>query len=688
MSENRVVRGDFKQEIFNKVSENVKALEALFPAVVKDGQVDFEALKEELGQFEEVGPEKYGLTWAGKQNAKKIAQQDIVGKTLKFIPEESKDAKTTENLYIEGDNLEVLKLLRENYYGAIKMIYIDPPYNTGNDFIYNDKFSMSNSESDYLENNISNNGEKLILNQKSDNKYHANWLNMMYPRLKVAKDLLKDDGVIFISIDDNELENLKKICDEIFGVQRYQATITYVRKTSGKQDSSNFVKSTEYILVYSKSDAWKSNRLVASEKVTDRYNKVDESTGIAYREVDLRKTGSGDRFEDRPSMYYPFYYHEETKELIPSEKYNKEYVDNGYIEIYPIKADGTKGRWRWGIDTAINNIDILIPKVMQKYNNKWTIYEKDFINKKGDVRTVAEHTAWDKTEFNSDNAMNDFKSLGFSNQDFPFPKSVALISHMIFLGTSTNDIILDFFSGSATTAQAVINQNMLDSGNRKFILVQLPEACDESSNAYKSGYKNICAIGKERINRVRKKVREEALEQGIDIGYKVFRVSDTNIRWNYEDIKAQRCNLIQQETQLEIAATKCKDLEQIDIATSLRGDKDQLDFMPEIKDIDVVYELLLRQRDIPLSAKVELLSEIGERTYLFAQSYLVCLETEITNELIEKIAAITPLPIKFIFRDSAFEDDINLKDETIRRFKALVERNTGKQQKAYTVEFI
>ena len=227
-SDNTIKR--VNKQIFDDVNDKVRALENLFPSAVKDGQVDFNALKEELGEFYEVGPEKYELTWSGKQNAKKIAQQDIVGKTLKYIPEESKNPETTENIYIEGDNLEVLKLLRENYYGAIKMIYIDPPYNTGNDFVYKDNFNMSKEDSDKREGEISELGDRYTVNSKSSNRYHANWLNMMYPRLKVAKDLLKDDGVIFISIDDNEIDSLKKICNEIFYEYNFLGIITWSKK--------------------------------------------------------------------------------------------------------------------------------------------------------------------------------------------------------------------------------------------------------------------------------------------------------------------------------------------------------------------------------------------------------------------------------------------------------------------------
>lgn len=217
--------GKVKQGINNIVGDNVKKLEQLFPSAVKDGEVDFEALKEELGQFTEVGDEKYELTWAGKKNAKKIAQEDIIGKTLKYIPEDSKDPDTTKNLYIEGDNLEVLKLLRQNYYGAVKMIYIDPPYNTGNDFVYNDTFDMSKVDSDIAEGDIDELGERYTTNTKSQNRFHAKWINMIYARVRLAKDLLKEDGVIYISIDDNEQANVKKFCDEIFGENNFIAQI-------------------------------------------------------------------------------------------------------------------------------------------------------------------------------------------------------------------------------------------------------------------------------------------------------------------------------------------------------------------------------------------------------------------------------------------------------------------------------
>lgn len=278
-----------------------------------------------------------------------------------------------------------------------------------------------------------------------------------------------DRGVIFISIDDNEQANLRLLCDDIFGSSNYEATVTYVRKTSGKQDSSNFAKSTEYILIYSKSSKWIASALPAEEKVTDRYNKTDLD-GRKYRETDLRKTGNADRRSDRPLMFYPFYLNPTDNSLIVRQNSEPGFIDKGYIEIFPIKPDGSDGRWRWALSTANENLHNLVAKEMPKYKGKYTIYEKDYIDKKEGERTVKEHTSWDRKAFNSDNAMMDFKELGFGNQDFPFPKSTDLIQHIIYLANFTSGVYLDFFAGSGTTLQALLRQNLEDGGKRQCIL--------------------------------------------------------------------------------------------------------------------------------------------------------------------------------------------------------------------------
>lgn len=668
----RISEGILGEETTEKTNTEIflSLVGQYFPEAIKDGEVDFTALKEEMGEFPQVSSEHYDFTWAGKQAAKKEAMSDIYGRTLKYKPQDSLNPDTTENIYIEGDNLEALKLLRRSYHGKIKMIYIDPPYNTGNDFVYHDDFSMTEEELSKKSGYVVD-GVRYQKNLKDSSKYHTNWLNMMYPRLKIARDLLSDDGVIFISIDDNEQENLKKICDEIFGKNNYQATITYVRKTSGKQDSTNFMKSTEYILVYSKTNSWDCTPLIANDNVIDRYNKIDEQG--KYRETDLRKTGSGDRRQDRPLMWYPFYFNPKTNDLQVRQNQDIELENKGYVPIYPIKPDNTEGRWRWGYSTSLNNISFLTAQIMPKYKKeqKYTVYEKDYIDKKGEIRTVKEHTFWDRKEFNSDNAMQEFKKFGFSNQLFPFPKSSALIKHMTYLAGCANGIVLDFFSGSATTAHAVMQLNAEDSGNRKYIMVQLPEVCDEKSEAAKAGYRTICEIGKERIRRAAKKIHEDNPDAQFDDGFKVFEVADTNIKWNTvndEDITS---------------------LNEMDYGT----DKDRIDFTKGYTDIDVVYEIMLRQYNIPLSTPVEKLPQVSDRTYIFADAVVVCLEPEISTELIEKLAAVEPTPAKFVLRDSAFNDDIELKDVSFRRLSSLIRTHQTEEERKskynnYVVEFI
>lgn len=678
------VKGDLKQEIFNEVNENVRALERLFPSVVKDGQVDFEALKEELGQFEEVGPEKYGLTWSGKQNAKKIAQEDIVGKTLKYIPEDSKNPETTENLYIEGDNLEVLKLLRQNYYGAIKMIYIDPPYNTGNDFVYNDNYKMNKYKSDQEEGNISDLGERYTVNSKSSNKYHANWLNMMYPRLKVAKDLLRHDGIIFISIDDNELDNMKKICNEVFGEINLIAILPTIMNMKGNNDQFGFAGTHEYTLVYikDKSSIEDLNGVDLTDEDKKEYNLVDEK-GFYKQGATLMRTGEAGAREKRPRGYYPIYVSKDLKRLSIDRKDITDY------EIYPKTKEGKDMSWRRSKENLANNSGEFIIK---NNNGNISFYKKQRLEE-DIIKGKKAKTLFYKPEYSSGNGTSVVKEL-LHGRIFNNPKPIALIIDFIKIGMGKNDIVLDFFSGSATTAHAVMKLNNQDCGNRKYIMIQLPEATSKKSEAYKAGYKNICQIGRKRIDKAGDKITEENKDkegiEDLDIGFKVFRVGDTNIRWNYEkeDLKTLSNEVTirssEEQTTFDfIAATN----NQVNLDETVSA-KDRLDFMPGFKDIDIVYEILLRQRDIPLSAKVELLEDIGKRTYIFADSYLVCLEEDITVELIEKLAELNPLPIKFILRDSAFGDDIALKDEAYRRLKALIERNSGESKKTYTVEFI
>ena len=621
------------QQINDIVGDNIKKLAQLFPSAVKDGEVDFEALKEELGQFKEVGSEKYELTWAGKKNAKKIALEDVIGRTLKFIPEDSKEVDTTGNLYIEGDNLEVLKLLRQNYYGAIKMIYIDPPYNTGDDYVYKDSFSISQKQSDLEEGLINESGERYVVNAKSGNRYHAHWLSNMYARLKVAFDLLTDDGVIFISIDYNENFDLRQIMEEIFGSNRFVGEIYWESKTKSQNTLTSFNKlqpKAEMIFVYSKAEKRRFNLIKVGEKKYD----LSDSKGN-YREHAL-EVMNANGIRGRDTMIFDISDGVSSVSLPEGKQWQ---IGQAQVERY--KENG---------DLFIRDNKVII-KMRPEYERSET--------------TEPFWGFFGKNLGTTESAKKELTNL-IGVHGFETVKPVEVIKRLIYHGTEKDDIVLDFFSGSATTAHAVMKLNAEDEGHRKFVLVQLPEQTKTDSQAFSAGYKTICDIGKKRLIKAGENVMQEYPDANIDIGFKVFRTADTNIKWN-----------------------SLMDMGQIDI-NQMETSPDTIDFMPGAKDVDIVYELMLRQNSVPLSSKIEQIFGGGgyKRTYLYADSYLVCLETKVTNELIDKLAELDPLPIKFIFRDSAFRDDIALKDETFRRLKALIEKNHGMHKMTYTVEFL
>ena len=624
------------QNINNIVNEQVRKLESIFPSVVKDGEVDFDALKEELGQFQKVENEKYEITWAGKKNAKKLAQENVVGRTLNFYAEESKNVETTENVYIEGDNLEVLKMLRQNYYGAIKIIYIDPPYNTGKDFIYNDIFKMNKKESDLEEGVIGELGQRLVINSKSQNRYHAKWLNMIYPRLVIAKDLLSEQGVIFISIDYHEAANLKKLCDEIFGEDCFVCNAIWRSSDNSNNDAKQFSYDHNETLIYSKSVDWMPQK------------QYDEKKQKHFKNPD--NDPKGPWFDGNPLNS-------------PNYRENLKYdikAPNGTIIKPP------KNGWRWSKETLKQKMD-----TGEIYFNadQTNIKRRTYLR---DMKGLPPSSLWIDFEKTGHNRQAKYELLEEMPENiFDTPKPTKLIKYIINLVVDNKEAtILDFFSGSGTTADAIMQLNAEDGGKRKFILVQLPEDLDKglekASNDNKTTIKNaiglcekkhlphkLSEIAKERIRRVGEKIKQEFPENDIDDGFKVFKTSDTNIKWN---------SLI--------------DMGQLDV-TQIENSPELIDFIPGADDVNIVYELMLRQRDLPLSESLVRLSDLGKRTYLYASSYLVCLETEITEELVSKLSELDPLPIKFIFRDSAFKDDISLKDETFRRLKALIEKNNG-----------
>lgn len=703
-------------ELENKVSEqindikkeNFEKLAQLFPSIIKDGQVDFKALKEELGEFEEVKEERYEFTWAGKQNAKKKVQEDVGARTLKYIEEDSKNPDTTENLYIEGDNLEVLKLLRQNYYGSIKMIYIDPPYNTGKDFIYNDNFKISDEESAINQGYITKENERLEKNTKDSNRFHAKWLNEMYPRLKMARDLLTDDGIIIINIDEHEIINLQKILDEIFGELNNLGNIIW-DKRNPKGDSKGIASQHEYILFYTKNKEYflsqcqvvrpKKNAELILKKAKQLFNKINLTYSLEQANKDfsqwinLQTNFSGgekayNKIDENGEVYRPVSMAWPNKSKAPDE-YFIPLIHPITKKECPIPERGWRNP-RATMELLLTNGLILFGKdettqPTRKYLLKDNMYEN--------ISSLLYYGG------------SDIELLKSLKIPFDTPKVLDICKEHILAFSNKNDIILDFFSGSATTAHAVMQLNAEDGGNRKYIMVQLNELTYEGkkekyiddngdekeryiidketgypivandSEARKEGFYTICEIGKKRIRRAGELIKKEIEESNKqlqlgeepkkvpDIGFKVFRTADTNINWK-----------------------KIREVSKDNVMKF--DDPDMLDFTLGFNDKDVVYEVLLRQRDLPLSEKLVTLTDIGSRTYLYADSYLVCLETNVTEELIEKLAELNPLPIKFIFRDSAFGSKIGLKEETFRKLKTLVEKNSGLTKKAYTVEFI
>lgn len=642
-------------EVGGLVNDNLKKLESIFPSVIKDGEVDFEELKELLGDFKEADKEKYEMNWVGKKEAKKIALSPIYGKTLKYIEGNGKNEDITENLYIEGDNLEVLKLLQNSYYGKVKMIYIDPPYNTGNDFVYNDKFKDDKSSIEILEGDRNIYGNRLIKNQNSTSNFHSSWMNMIYSRLVVSKSILSEDGVIYISIDDNEVANLKKICDEIFGEENFVANFT--RKTSygAKTSKPRIDKHHEFCLCYAKNiEILKKNDVLKGDiKEYGEYSNPDNDPKGEWKKdsvlikIDNGRYGHARYPITNPYLnitHYPPVYYDE------NDRKQWHYIESTFKELEKI---GQVVYYKSKEEMGINKYSFYIKKYKPKeidYNNISTVEfcSNEYVNAKG-TSTVKDLLGNDS----------------FSNS---YPKPVEFIQKLVdySMKNEKNGIILDFFSGSATTAQSVLELNNKDGGCRKFIMVQLPEKVDENKEqSGKSKYKNICEIGKERIRRAGDKILQENKDkegiENLDIGFKVFRVEDSNIRW---------------QNQLEDYGQIRYDLDGKNI--------DDIDFVLGTKDIDVVYEILLRHYGIPLTAKIEKLDFIGNRTYAIQGSIIVCLETQITKDIVDKISELEP--VKVIFRDSAFGDDISLKQNSVHRLNVLIEKNN--KNTTHVVEFI
>ena len=599
----------------NGAQLNLDALYQIAPscfteAMGEDGEVhrvvDFNKLRLLLGdQAVEDAPEVYDFTWVGKRSALREAAAPI-NKTLRPCPEESVDWDSTQNLYIEGDNLEVLKLLQNSYMGKVKMIYIDPPYNTGNDFVYHDDFHRTQQEEDEAAGVINEEGERMVKNTSSNGKFHSDWCSMIYSRLMISRSLLSEDGVIFISIDDNEIRNLKNICDEVFGESNFLTCVTRGTGTPTGGGFDGLVNELDYILIYSKNIARATiNGLEMSDSDSQIYDQEDQYGRYLIRP--LRRTGGEDRREDRPTMYYWIK------------------APDGTV-VFPKGPTGYDSRWICG-EAKYNELEanhlIEWKKTERNGISKWNVYQKFYL----EGRLKAPGNLWTDVEGNK-KATRDIRNLFDTQKVFDFPKPVGVLQKAIKIGTDKDSIVLDFFSGSATTAHAIFQLNALEQSKRTFILVQWPEETPSDSEAYKAGYKNICEIGKERIRRAGKKIKEEHPEaKDLDTGFRVFKCESSN----YKDV-----------------AFAPKDYTQDMLAGLLDNIKE------DRTDLDLLFDCMLRwgvELSMPLSSqKVD-----GCTLHNVNDGDLVaCFDGHVTDAVIDAIAALSP--VRVVFRDSSFNE--------------------------------
>lgn len=616
-----------KMHTKNMADGNYAALARLFPNALtetivgydEDGKaiveraIDADVLRQEIScSVVEGREERYQFTWPDKKKSVLLANASI-NKTLRPCREESVDFDNTENLYIEGDNLEVLKLLQETYLGKIKMIYIDPPYNTGNDFVYEDDFAQSMEEYNEISGDFDEDGNRLVKNLDSKGRFHTDWLNMMYPRLRLAKDLLTDDGVIFISIDDHELYNLQKICNDVFGESNFVTNLVW-QSTAGSNTGTDIVTVTENILVYTKkrSDCVFDGMLSKEENFTlsDEYAPIRGKYSLD--KLDRRRVGT----HYSEALNYPLEMPDGTMRYPGGNSIRPE---DGWNYLW------SESKVKWGIQEGFI--------VFSKGKDGWNVYNKRYakVDNSGDVieRTIPFRNLITSDKSNTAQGTAEIRSL-FDMRPFDFPKPTTLLKHILnmVVRKCSDAVVLDFFSGSATTAHAVMQLNAEDGGNRKFIMVQLPEETDEKSEANKAGYKNICEIGKERIRRAAKKIAEENSEAKFDSGFRVLKCDTSNMKDVYY-------NPSQMEQQTLFAST----------------DNIKEDRTPE----DLLFQVML-DLGVLLSSKIEEKVIAGKKVFNVAEGFLMaCFDSDITEETVKAVAQ--EKPYYAVFRDSSMAND-------------------------------
>lgn len=608
------------------VADNISKLKELFPEVFTEGKVDFDALKEVLGGYIDGREERYSFTWNGKSKARMLAQTPSTG-TLRPCKEESVDWDTTQNLFIEGDNLEVLKLLQKSYHKKVKMIYIDPPYNTGKDFVYKDNFKDNIKNYKEITGQVDGEGRNLSNNPETSGRYHTDWLNMMYPRLKLARNLLRDDGLIFISIDDNEVANLKSMSDEVFGEENFIG-IFIINSSPSAIDYGHLAKTNDYALFYAKNISEATTIHLEDEEKVFKYK--DENGD--FNLYPLYNGNVAFNPKTRPNLFYPFYLNPEKQDKNGFYEISVDKVD-GWEEVYPVisQKDGIQRVWRWGK-----------PKAREDVNKEIVGYKAE----NGECRIVQKTRLTGKlirslqvdTSISSRRGTAEIQEL-FERKVFSFPKPVELIRRFVQVATDHDSIVLDFFAGSAPAAQAVYELNLKDAGRRKFILVQLPENCDGESEAAaflkKQGAPlTIAEISKERIRRAAAKIKEENPDCQGDLGFKVFKLDSTNIKpWELD------FDLTEQDLEDQISNIK-------------HGRKEE----------DVLYEVLLKY-GLDLTLPITEHSVAGHKVFDIGMGALmICLSDDITLDVVEGIATLKdelkPEIMRVVFKDAGFADDV------------------------------
>lgn len=623
------------EKTFTLNEDRLESLKQIIPDAFADGKINWNTLKECLGEYlEDDSTENFGLFWTGKRDARRLAAQPSKGTLIPIIGQ-GIDEDTTENIFIEGDNLEVLKILRKSYKGKIKMIYIDPPYNTGNDLIYKDDYSEPLESYLRKTKQKDEEGNLLTTNKKGDGRFHSNWLNMIYPRLRIAKDLLSDEGVIFASIDGNEVHNLRHIMNEIFGEENYISTVSVVSNWKGRSDDKYIATAHEYLVVFQKGN-FVSLGLPLPPEYLSEYTERDENNN-PYRLLGLRKRGAGAKREDRPNMYYPFFANKSDGKLslLKSDEFS--------IEIYPKLSDGSDGRWRWGKETAEERITELKARIVSG-TDRFDVFQIDYAEIDGEARRIKPKSVWNDKNISNEAGTLEYKSL-MGNINFSNPKSVELIKTCLIQSIDKDDLVLDFFSGSGTTAQATLELNR-NGKNCKFICVQIGESIQENTEAYKAGFRQISDITAERIRRASNRIKTELdsqlpMDEKPDLGFRFYRLEQSNFRkWT------------------EYEGKNVKEL----------GDLFRQFESPLVEDwkIENVLAEIVLIEGFPLSSN-QIIDEKFERNKVYCISHefnehqlFVCLDNEIYEDTVEVVADLPKQDI-FICLDSALTDEAKIK---------------------------